>query len=90
MACEGLHRKLGALKVESWAIVPGDANAAKDNDNEPTADRADPGVPRSLRLAPWSAGARPKGSASSRHTVWRFLYRDHVGGRLPRAVLERA
>ncbi len=24
----------------------------------------------------------------SRHTVWRFLYRDHVGGQLPRAVLE--
>ena len=24
----------------------------------------------------------------SRHTVWRFLYRDHVGRRLPRAVLE--
>ena len=47
-----LPEESAALKVESWATVPGDTSAAKGNDNEPTANRAGTGIPGSPRMAP--------------------------------------
>ena len=43
-----------------------------------------------METYPWHHGQRctAKKFGVSRHTVWRFLYRDNVGRRLPHTVVD--